>query len=132
MSLTSYRARNLTNQSVGQSASRLGPSERPALNFRFSEFSLDAGRKSLLYPRPSTSQRGVSRIVTDAGLDAMDAGGASDEGARSRMAKACGPDTSVLVSSSREVIPADDGGKKADHRGDHVITHKPSRAGMPG
>jgi hypothetical protein len=59
----------------------------------------------------------------------MDAGGASDEGTGRRMAKACGPDTSVLVSSSREVIPADDGGKKADRRGDHVISRKPLRGG---
>ena len=100
--------------------------------FRFSEFLLDAGPKSLPYPWPSTPLQGRIAIVTDAGLDAMDAGSASDEGARSRMAKACGPDTSVLVSSSREVIPAGDGGKKADHRGDHVISRKPSRAGMPG
>jgi hypothetical protein len=32
----------------------------------------------------------------------MDAGCASDEGAGLRTAKACGPDTSVLVSSWRE------------------------------
>ena len=100
--------------------------------FRFSEFILDAGRKSLLYLRPSTPLEGRIAIVTDAGLDAMDAGCASDEGAGLRMAKACGPDTSVLVSSSREVIPAGDGGKKADHRGEPVISRKPLRAGMPG
>jgi hypothetical protein len=41
-------------------------------------------------------------IVTDAGLDVMDAGCASDESADLRTAKACGPDTSVLVSSWRE------------------------------
>jgi hypothetical protein len=32
-----------------------------------------------LYPRPSTPLEGRIAIVTDAGLDAMDAGGASDE-----------------------------------------------------
>jgi hypothetical protein len=32
-----------------------------------------------LYPRPSTPHEGRIAIVTDAGLDAMDAGGASDE-----------------------------------------------------
>jgi hypothetical protein len=35
--------------------------------------------KSLLYPQPSTPLEGRIAIVTDAGLDAMDAGGASDE-----------------------------------------------------
>ena len=103
--------------------------EPGVLHFRFSEFFLDAARKSLPYPRPSTPPKGRIAVVTDAGLDAMDAGGASDEGAGSRMAKACGPDTSVLVSSSREVIPAGDGGKKADHRGDHAISRKPLRGG---
>jgi hypothetical protein len=32
-----------------------------------------------LYPQPSTPLEGRIAIVTDAGLDAMDAGGASDE-----------------------------------------------------
>jgi hypothetical protein len=49
-----------------------------------------------------------------------------------RTAKACGPDTSVLVSRSREAIPAGDGGKKADHRGELAISCKPLRAGLPG
>jgi hypothetical protein len=35
-----------------------------------------------LYPPPSTPLEGRIAIVTDAGLDAMDAGGASDESAQ--------------------------------------------------
>ena len=41
-------------------------------------------------------------IVTDAGWDAVDAGGASDEGAGLRTAKSCGPDASTLASSLRD------------------------------
>src|ERR1700756_3980844 len=70
-------------------------------------------------------------IVTDAGLDAMDGGGAADESARSRTAKTCGPDAPTLVSSLRS-DPRNDGGKKADHRGEHGISRKPLRAGMSG
>jgi hypothetical protein len=40
-------------------------------------------------------------IVTDAGRDAVDAGGASDEGADLRTAKSCGPDASTPASSLR-------------------------------
>jgi hypothetical protein len=41
-------------------------------------------------------------IVTDAGRDAVDAGGASDEGAFLRTAKSCGPDAPTLASSSAQ------------------------------
>jgi hypothetical protein len=40
-------------------------------------------------------------IVTIAERDAVDASGALDEGAFLRTAKSCGPDTPMLVSSSR-------------------------------
>jgi hypothetical protein len=121
----------VTNQSGGQRASRLGLSERPHHISDFPNFFLTPDPNHF-HIQPSTPLEGRIAIVTDAGLDAMDAGCASDEGALLRMAKACGPDTSVLVSSSREVIPAGDGGKKADHRGEPVISRKPLRAGMPG
>jgi hypothetical protein len=77
--------------------------------------------------------RGALAIVTNAGRDAVDAGGATDERIELswRMAKTCGPDTPTLVSSLRS-DPHNDGGKKADHRGEHGISRKPSRAGMPG
>jgi hypothetical protein len=39
-------------------------------------------------------------IVTDAGRDAVDAGGATDESADLRTEKACGPDAPTLASSS--------------------------------
>src|SRR6201996_8956088 len=48
-----------------------------------------------------------------------------------RTAKTCGPDTPTLVSSWR-INPRNDGGKKADHRGEHGISRKPLRAGMSG
>src|ERR1700721_3867632 len=48
-----------------------------------------------------------------------------------RTAKTCGPDPPTLVSSWR-INPHNDGGKKADHRGEHGISRKPLRAGMSG
>src|ERR1700692_1231568 len=43
-----------------------------------------------------------------------------------RTAKTCGPDASVLASSWR-IDPHNDGGKKADHRGESGISRKPLR-----
>src|SRR3984885_2506831 len=43
-----------------------------------------------------------------------------------RTAKTCGPDASMLASSWR-INPRNDGGKKADHRGEHGISRKPLR-----
>src|SRR5665213_1598381 len=54
-----------------------------------------------MHDRPA-SQKGRFAIVTDARRDAVDVGGASDEGAFLRTAKSCGPDTPTLVSSSRQ------------------------------
>jgi hypothetical protein len=48
-----------------------------------------------------TPTEGRLAIVTDAGRDAVDAGGASDEGAGLRTAKSCGPDASTLAFKSR-------------------------------
>jgi|GraSoi2013_115cm_1033766.scaffolds.fasta_scaffold148000_2 hypothetical protein len=42
-------------------------------------------------------------IVTDAGRDAVDAGGAKDESADLRTAKSCGPDAPTLASSFAEL-----------------------------
>src|SRR5438445_319302 len=48
-----------------------------------------------------------------------------------RTAKTCGPDASVLASSSREAsFFGGDGGKKADHRGEHDISRKAIAQGM--
>ena len=48
--------------------------------------------------------------VSNAGQDAMDAGGFLDEWSCLRTAKPWGPGTPTLVSSLRDAIPADDGG----------------------
>jgi hypothetical protein len=48
------------------------------------------------------SLRGALAIVTDAGRDAVDAGGAKDERADLRTAKSCGSDAPSLASSLRE------------------------------
>src|ERR1700733_3547288 len=71
-------------------------------------------------------------IVTDAGRDAVDARGASDEGADLRTAKSCGPDASTLASSLR-IQFAGDGDKRARSPGRaRRKPLKPLRAGMPG
>jgi hypothetical protein len=63
--------------------------------------------------------KGRIAIVTDAGWDAMDAGGASDEGAVLRTEELRGPDAPTLASSPREAkLLWGDGGKKAGHRGE--------------
>jgi hypothetical protein len=49
---------------------------------------------------PVRLTEGRLAIVTNAGRDAMDAGGASDESACLRTAKSCGPDAPTLASSS--------------------------------
>jgi hypothetical protein len=55
-------------------------------------------------------------IVTDAGWDAVDASGASDEGADLRTAKSCGSDASTLASSFAEMIREATVTRKPDHR----------------
>ncbi len=62
---------------------------------------------------PVHPTEGRIAIVTDAGLDAMDAGGAFDEGACWRTEKSCGSGAPTLASSSRKATFADDGGKQA-------------------
>jgi hypothetical protein len=50
-------------------------------------------------------------IVANVRWDAVDAMAANDESRSLRTAKACGPDTPTLVSSSREAkLTEDDGG----------------------
>jgi len=61
---------------------------------------------------PSRPTEGRIAIVTDAGRDAVDAGGAADESADLRTAKSCGPDAPTLASSVRR-WSASDGGKTA-------------------
>jgi hypothetical protein len=76
-------------------------------------------------------------IVANVGRDAMGAGGIGRDkrgrAMRRRMAKACGPDTAVLVSSSRRkaIFGERDGGKTAVHRGEHAISPKTIAQGRP-
>jgi hypothetical protein len=54
-----------------------------------------------LYDSHPVPTRGALRNVINVGRDAVDAGGANDEGAIPRTAKACGPDLPTLGSSLR-------------------------------
>ena len=67
--------------------------------------------------RASRLSEGRFAIVTDVRRDAVDASGASDEGACSRTAKSCGPDAPTLVSSWWSNLPATVT-KKPGHRGE--------------
>ena len=49
-----------------------------------------------------------------------------------RTAKSCGPDTSAVGVKSVEATPPMTETKKPELRGEHDISRKPSRAGMPG
>ena len=49
-----------------------------------------------------------------------------------RTTKSCGPDTSVVGVKSAEATPPMTETKKPELRGEHDISRKPSRAGMPG
>jgi hypothetical protein len=83
------------------------------LNFRNIAFRLTQISLIFYASRPT---EGRLAIVTDAGRDAMAAGGASDEGVRRRTAKSCGPDAPTLASSWRSDPPA-------------RVTNKPGRPG---
>ena len=65
---------------------------------------------------PSRSEGRIA-IVTDAGWDAVDAGGAADESAGLRTAKSCGPDAPTLASSRRS-NPSMTVTTKPGHRGE--------------
>ena len=67
----------------------------------------------------SRSTEGRIAIVTDAERDAVDVNGASDEGARLRTAKSCGPDASTLAFKFAESISQTTVTTKPDHRGEH-------------
>jgi hypothetical protein len=58
-------------------------------------------------------------IVTNAGRDAVDAGGAADESAGLRTAKSCGPDAPTLASSWRKQFRYTTVANKPGHRGEH-------------
>jgi hypothetical protein len=78
--------------------------------------------------------QGRIAIVTDAGRNAVDAGGALTNALVLRTAKSCGPDASMVGVKSvmmLRITPATVT-KKPDHRGARRKPLKPSRAGMPG
>ena len=100
---------------------------------------LNASGKSAALLRPSHPNEGRIAIVTDVRWDAVDAMAAQDECRSSRTAKSCGPDAAVLASSLRMRIDpngsnaafADDGGKRAVHRGEHEVSRKATAQGRP-
>jgi hypothetical protein len=65
----------------------------------------------------SRPTEGRFAVVTDAGRDAVDAGGAADESAGLRTAKSCGPDAPTLAFKLVEVS-TDDGDKKSPVTGE--------------
>ena len=82
--------------------------------------------KSELQASPSSPTEGRVAIVTDAGLDAMDAGCVRRASARRRMtqlrtAKPCGPDAPTLASSLRG-YPQATVARKPGRRGEHGIS----------
>jgi hypothetical protein len=85
-----------------------------------------------VYIRRPVPLEGRIAIVTNAGRDAMDAGGAIDESAGLRTAKSCGPDASTPASSRRENIPLATVTRKSDRRGEHEVTVKTIACGDAG
>ena|SRR5580692_9774097 len=66
----------------------------------------------------SRPTEGRFAVVTDAGRDAVDAGGAADESAGLRTAKSCGPDASTLAFKSAQETAPVTVTKEPDHRGE--------------
>jgi hypothetical protein len=81
-------------------------------------FSLRRLLETVLLIPPSRPTEGRIAIVTDAGRDAVDASGASDEGACLRTAKSCGPDASTLAFKSCGSIRLMTVTTKPGHRGE--------------
>jgi hypothetical protein len=75
-------------------------------------------RNSFIDSPSRPHKRGVSRSSRTLGRDAVDAGGASDEGACLRTAKSCGPDASTLASSFAEQSVQATVANKPGHRGE--------------
>ena len=98
--------------------------------------SLSTSGKSLLELSPSTPKEGRFAIVTNAGLDAVDAAGVRCAKAcwtkrLLRTAKSCGSDAPTLVSSRRS-NPSATVARKPGHRGEHDISRKTIAQGVPG
>jgi hypothetical protein len=82
---------------------------------------IDLDPKSKAKSAHPVPHEGRIAIVTDAGWDAVDAGGASDEGAGLRTAKSCGPDASTLAFKLVVATPLATVTTKPDHRGATVF-----------
>jgi hypothetical protein len=105
------------------------PSVQP-LAEKYSDF-----QKSQISPyvRRPVPREGRFAIVTDAGRDAVAAGGAKDESAELAAAKSCGPDASTPASSSWEAsFSGMTVTRKPDRRGEYDISRKTIAWGMPG
>jgi hypothetical protein len=88
--------------------------------FGISEIPLDAGVETEIYRFGPAPSRGAFRDRHGRGRrDAVDAGGASDEGAGLRTAKSCGPDAPTLASSWWKTIPLMTVANKPGHRGEY-------------
>jgi hypothetical protein len=72
-------------------------------------------------------KEGRFAIVTNAGRDAVDASGATDESAELRTAKSCGPGAPTLALSFVEMICEATVAKEPGHRGEHEVSRKPLR-----
>jgi hypothetical protein len=94
--------------------------------FGISEILLDGGVETGIKRFGPVPLEGRFAIVTNAGRDAVDAGGAFDERRCLRTAKSCGPDAPTLASSRRDEAQTTVT-RKPDHRGEHVISRKPLR-----
>jgi hypothetical protein len=75
-----------------------GPIDLPVQPLSEKYFASRFGRNSFIDSVIHPTEGRIA-IVTDAGLDAMDADGATDERVILRTAKSCGPDAPTLASS---------------------------------
>jgi hypothetical protein len=76
---------------------------------------------------------GTLAIVIDVGAGCGGRDGTAGRAGPARTAKSCGPDTAVLVSSSRRkaIFGRSDGGKKAVHRGEREVAAQTTAQGRP-
>ena len=86
--------------------------------------------KSVYNPRRPAPLGEPLAIVTDVGRDAVDAEGATDESTRGERRRRVVLMPRCWHQASRR-YPLGDGGKKAGHRGEHVISRKAIAQGRP-
>ena len=91
-------------------------------------FAFNAGQITSLYRPVSPDKRGVSRIVTNARRDAVDADALLTR-ALKRTVKSCGPDAPTLASSLRSSSQAMVA-RKPGRQGEHEVNRKAIAQGM--